>query len=222
MKTTFCVLGILLLLSPVALADEPPAPASGNALHFRIEVGVTPGRVVTGWIDERKGTGTGYDAAFLDLDGDGTAETVQEFPPYTNPNTNETRPAPKLTIPDDSGTWVVDLQYANLKSTDGVAQPSFRWSVTAGDLYVWFINGRMKLYGSAEAAAEAPTLRLGPPFRFDVGTATRGPNALVRIGLKDVNGATMRLARKNQAQMRPSVQLFAGEREVFSEFATYG
>lgn len=219
-------LGVLLLLAVPAVAGEPSvapkAPASAHALFFRLEVGVKPGRIVTGWLDERKGTGTGYDVAVVDLDGDGVPETVEECPDMKLAGTGKTRPAPRITVPDGGTTWVVDLRYSGLSSRKAPTRTYFQWSVTSGKLYAWFINGHISFYPSAAAAKAAPPTRIGPPFHFELSAATRGAKSLVRVALKDGNGCSMRLARRNDKVIRPNVKLLLGGEEAASATASYG
>jgi len=60
---------VLALLVGPALAADPPAPASPNALWFRARVDTEPPRVVEGYVDESKGGGKGFDRFVVDVDG---------------------------------------------------------------------------------------------------------------------------------------------------------
>ena len=71
-------------------------------------------------------------------------------------------------------------------------------------------------------AASAAPVRLGPPFRFETGHRTRGREALVRVGLKDANGCTMRLARVGSEQRRIRVSLAREEETRYETWASYG
>ena len=48
MKSVCLMLGVLCLFAAVSSAEEALTPESNNALHFRLEVGVRPGHIVTG------------------------------------------------------------------------------------------------------------------------------------------------------------------------------
>jgi len=221
-------LTVCLLLAVAALAagvETSIEPVSKEPLHFRLEVGARPGHVVTGWIDESKGTGEGYDLAVLDLDGDGVFETKQVFGTQKNYTTQKQVPKPVIAIEREGARWALDVYSLGMRRPaikDGSLVTYVRWSVTKGDFYAWFINGRVTLYTDAAKAKAAPTIRLGPPFTFDTGSATRGADALVRIGLKDGLGCTMRLARIGREQRRIEVALRAGEKEMLSTHAQYG
>lgn len=222
-RSTLSVGVLVLLFATIAVAEEAPTPVSDNALHFRLLVGAEKPLAVAGWLDETKGTGTGYDTAFLDLDGDGVAETRQDYGMWrARPNLPE-RPDAKITITHEGAEWLVDLRYSQLAVNDGVAQPYIRWSVTKGtEFYAWFINGRVKFYTDRAAAAAADAIRMGPPFHFQTGTRVRGRQALVNIGLKDSNGCTLRLARKDGRQVQPHLRLLKDAEEVFQTPASYG
>jgi len=159
----------------------------------------------------------------LDLDADAKAETRQDYGMWrARPNLPE-RPDAKIRISHEDAEWLVDLRYSQLAVQDGVAQPYIRWSVTKGsEFYAWFINGRVKFHTDPTAAAAADPIRLGPPFHFQTGTRTRGRQALVNIGLKDANGCTLRLARKDGRQVQPTLKLLMDAEEVFQTAASYG
>ena len=63
---------------------------------------------------------------------------------------------------------------------------------------------------------------MGPPFRFDTGTRTRGRQGLVSVGLKDANGSALRLARKDGQIVQPTLKLFTDGAEVLQTQASYG
>ncbi len=220
------------LLALVFLAGAGPASASGDlapvseqALHFRAEVGVEPGHIVCGWLDESKGTGKGYDTAVLDTDGDGKGDERQVFPLQENRVTKKRVPRPTITFQADGAVWTLDLYslgYRRPNLSSGKVETYLRWSVRKDGLYAWFINGKTTLYTDREAAARSRPVRLGPPFRFEVGATTRGMQSLVRVGLKDGNGCTMRLARVDGAERRIRVVLRSGEKEVLAVTAEYG
>jgi hypothetical protein len=213
----------MLLLATVAVAEDAPQPVSDNAVYLRMLVGVEKPILVSGFLDETRGTGQGYDVAFLDLDGDGILETRQEFGTYDLPRTGEKRPDPKVRINHEGCDWVLDLRYSRFTPTDGVATAHIRWSVTRGkEFYAWFINGKVKFYTDPKVAAAADPIRMGPPFRFDTGTRARGRQGLVSVGLKDANGSTLRLARKNGQIVQPILKLFTDGTEVLQTQASYG
>lgn len=221
-------LNVCLLLAVAAVAsggEPPPKPVTSEVLHFRIEAGVRPGHVVAGQLEASKEAGQGYNRVLLDLDGDGTFETVQEAASQKDYRTEKMFPKPQVKIEREGATWVLDL-YSLSRSRpavrDGKVETYAHWSVTSGKLYAWFINGRVTLYPDAEKAKAGKAIRLGPPFHFDTGSSRRGPDALVRVGLKDAAGFTMRLARLDKEQQKIRVQLTSGEKQLLDTHAAYG
>ncbi|MCP3859722.1 MAG: hypothetical protein GY704_08730, partial [Phycisphaeraceae bacterium] len=79
-----------------------------------------------------------------------------------------------------------------------------------------------RFHTTAKAAAAAKSIRMGPPFHFKTGTRTRGREALVTVGLKDVQGSTLRLARIGKGQVRPKVEMTQDGAQRFEAWATYG
>jgi hypothetical protein len=220
-------LGTLCLLASLAPAEEALVPVSPNAVHFRLEVGLEPGHVVAGWLDVRGESGTEFDAAVLDLDADGEPETVQPFGMVKDYRTQKNVRHPKIAIERDGVKWELDLRYSGLVPSQPRLNTYIRWSATKGDLYAWFINGRVLFHATAEAAAKAKPVRLGPPFHFEVGTRQRGAQALARVGLKDANGCTMRLARQrtergNVRELKIKVRLTQDGETRYETWASYG
>jgi len=233
MKRIALTVCLLLAVTAVAVGGEPApaptaAPISEQPLHFRIEVGVRPGYVVSGWLDESKGTGEGYDLVLLDLDGDGTFETKQVAPTQKNYQTQKDVPKPTITIDREGAKWALDLYSLGQRrpTVKGDSLATYvKWTVRTEELYAYFINGRVTLYADAAKAKAAKPIRLGPPFTFDTGSSQRGPDALLRVGLKDGNGCTMRLARDNAGKgpyRYIKVQLHSGEKQFLDTNATYG
>jgi hypothetical protein len=230
MKRTALSVCLLLAVTAVAVGGEPSfEPVSEQPLHFRMEVGVRPGYVVSGWLDESKGTGKGYDLAVLDLDGDGTFETKQPAATQKDYQTQKDVPKPVVTIDREGAKWALDLYSLGRRRPtvkDGAVVTYIKWTVTTDAFYAYFINGRVTLHADAAKAKAAKPIRLGPPFSFDTGSAQRGPDALLRVGLKDGNGCTMRLARAGDGKTMPyryiKVQLTSGEKQFLDTKATYG
>ncbi|MBD3161785.1 MAG: hypothetical protein GF328_06735 [Candidatus Latescibacteria bacterium] len=213
----------LSLLASSVPAAAPAGPVSEEALHFRLEVGVEPGHVVSGWLDESGGTGEGYDSAALDLDGDGEADRRLSFPMVTR-GTRRMREV-KIPIEHDGATFTFEpysVAYRRPPVADGAASIHIRWAVTKGDRYCWFINGNVVLHTDPDAARKARPIRLGPPFRFEVSATTRGPEALVRAGLKDSQNSTLRLTREGGKEVRMEVRLERNGEVCLDVPARYG
>jgi hypothetical protein len=211
MNRILLALLVVPLLAAVAPAgDDPPSPA----LHFRLEIGVDEILSVHVRLE-----GESFQTARLDLDGDGEYEETRKIERKPNPRTGKPLPNTPLAFLHEGAEWQVDY------SALGADRPTtyVRWSVKRGDeFYVWFINGKVPVHRTAEAAREGKAIRLGPPFRFELGAAVRGPDALVNVGCKDANGATLRLARVDGKTRSPTLRLIRGETTEHEGSAKYG
>jgi hypothetical protein len=169
--------------------EEPLKP-----LHFRIEAVADQVHTAAGRIEASGEGGRKYDRAVLDLDGDGNFEKriALEESPY--PPT-EGRFSVELDLELGGLNWRLDLHGPLAKPFEGTVHMD--WTQRRNELFLFFINGKATLYATAEEAAKGQAIRLGPPFRFDVRTSKRGPDALVNVGLKDSNGCTMRIATRS-------------------------
>ena len=183
----FFVLGPVLIAAP----DDAPEKEALKPLYFRVEVNTDKVYTACVQVESSKEDGQQYDRALIDMDGDGEAEETKSLTPdqrrshegYFN-----------MDIPLDIGgmTWSLKL-HGSL--SDPVKKPVYiDWILSEGGFYAFFINGTVKLYATAEDAARGRAIRLGPPFKFAVRTSERGPDALINIGLKDENDATLRIA----------------------------
>lgn len=167
-----------------------------KSIHFKIETACGEEQTILGRLDASKEGGATYDRAVLDLDGDGTPEkeiTLKRS--ARSPGTD--RFDVQLRFDVKELNWRLDLRG---NTTDPFKFPVFMfWSLGGPGGSVFFINGKVPVYPTAEEARSGKAVRLGPPFHFEVRSSTRGPDALVNVGLKDVNGSTLRTAsRSNQ------------------------
>jgi hypothetical protein len=210
----------LSLLAAPALAGDP---GDDGKLHFKVEIGTDPVRTVHGYL-EPPAPGSNMCAAFLDFDGDWHYEATQVITLGENRNTGEPLPNPKVRFETEGMDWELELfgLFLRADTAGGTITTSVRWKVTMGDAYAWFINGHGLVYRTAEAARKGKAIRLGPPFRFDVKASTRGPDALVTVGLKDANGCTLRMLRAGKATRSPAFVLANDGGQVFEEDLSFG
>ena len=155
-------------LAGSALAEELPRPVSERARHFRLVLGVDDILIVVGYLDESMGTGKGYDRAVLDLDSDGTPESVQEFTSdVTCLGIESGTPLPFLRLFHDGADYEFTILGALTSSPrDGTWHSS--WSIRKGGLRVSFMSSRAPLYDSAKAAREGKPIRMGIQFALDL------------------------------------------------------
>ncbi len=177
----------LLVASQEPAATEPPRP-----FYLRVEVMLDTLRVVPCRIEASGAKAGEYDQAALDLDGDGSFETIVAAEEGS------------FGADDDRFSFCMPIEFGEAKFSVELfgppAAPSAGkmyvfWRLNQGDTNLFFINGQVEVHDTPEAAAAGKALRLGPPFHFEARSSMRGPNALVNVGLKDANGATLRIAR---------------------------
>lgn len=185
------------LAGPPAAAGAPPPVETLRPIYLRIEVmdgtlKTIPCRIEASRLEEGS-----YDRAVLDLDGDGRFEKTVEAEKGRYGSSKD-RFGTTLPLVLGSATYQIELSGSSIDPFEGEAY--LLWSVKKEDAYLWFINGKVKLYPTVEAAAAGKALRLGPPFHFEASTSTRGADALVNVGCKDANGATLRVAQRNRKE----------------------
>lgn len=172
--------------------EEPVANEPLKPVYVQIEVMLDELRVVPCRIETSGAEGAGYDQAALDLDGDGKFETIVAGEKDTYDTGND-RFGFNLPLVLGDAEFNVELRGSQADPTSG--RTYLYWTLNRGGTYLFFINGQVEMHGAAEAAAAGKALRLGPPFHFETRSTTRGPDALVNVGLKDANGSTLRIAR---------------------------
>jgi len=220
-----CLLFTITLPAVAEEAQPKPVvtPVSSNARWFRLVVGGEKPRTIVGFVDESRGTGKGYNRFVIDWDGNGTPEAIFAFPPARDWETGKFVPSPTLKL--RMGETRLGLELYGLafpeEGEGGERRVWMNWTVREGAFSARFINGQGRLYPSADAAERGTPIHLGPPFRFDVNSTTRGPEALISVGLKDANDATLRVAG-NETERKISVRLTAGENVKLDTTAEYG
>ena len=179
------------LAGSFAAAEDPPDVTALKPLYLCIEVMIDELQTIPCRIDASDPTGKRYDRIMLDLDGDGEYEKKQV---PGNRMYGESESPFGLTFPLNIG----DMEYSIDMSgygEDPVKGPVWlSWALCTKGIYLCFINGQVKLYNTTEEAASGKALRIGPPFRFEALSTTRGPAALINVRLKDANGCTLRVA----------------------------
>lgn len=191
MLPSIALLLALGLANPFGLVDDPQADSALKPLYLRIEVMTDELKTLPCSIEASDPVGGRYDHALLDLDGDGRFEKKVEF---EKGNFYGSAPRFGFSMPIELGDMTFDIEMGGNQDDPVQGPVHLMWTLRKEKVYLFFINGQVKLYATAEEAAEGKALRLGPPFRFDLSSSTRGPEALVNVGLKDANGSTLRSA----------------------------
>jgi hypothetical protein len=216
MRLLIVTLLLTSLSAGTTFAEELLRPVSERAKHFRLVLGVEDLLTVVGYLDESTGTGKGYDRAVLDLDSDGTPESVQEFTSdLTCLGIERGTPLPFLRLFHDGADYEFTILGALTSSPrDGTWHSS--WSIRKGGQRVSFMSSRAPLHDSAKAARDGKPIRLGPPFTFEFRTRIEGPRAVLDVKLKGPMGGNLDRAHRHRKTVKIRVELRKGP-EVVSE-----
>jgi hypothetical protein len=219
------IVGVLLALAGArpAPAGETPEPTV-RKLFFVVEPGLAPGRVVAGYLAGTPGADRGFEAACLDLDGDGIPETKQPLGEVARPGAKRPVREYRLRIPAGDETFF--LEFEALRSVAATADlgpgpTTVNWSVQGGGLAVRFIGASLALSTTAAEARASKPLRLGPPLAVDLAPGARGSSALVVVTVKDPNGADLGTVLSDGKELRPEVKLLRDGEEKLAATPGY-
>jgi hypothetical protein len=207
----------------LAAAQADGAPVSRQPLHFRIEVGLDPVKEIRGFLDESKGTGTGYDVALFDLDGDGVPESrgTDSVRIHFGEGRIEERWRPELRFEHggaDWWVWIATDHRPPRAREDGAAVVGFSWAASTDGGFAHFINGEFRAYPDAKAASAADPIRIGRPLHWVLGSKKWGPRAVVTAALSDSNGAWLRIADREDEQVRAAVRILGTGKALVGEY----
>lgn len=178
---------------------------------------------IRGYLDESKGTGTGYDVAVYDFDGDGEAERRGSEPltiDYGGGRMEKYR-QPAIQFQHGGADWWVWLETVESGmrvGKDGTARIGFSWSASTDGGFAHFINGTFRAYTDAKAAQAAKPVRIGKPLGWVLGSRKRGPRAVVTAALSDGNGAWLRIADCGDGEVRAAVRILETGKDLVGEY----
>jgi hypothetical protein len=194
-RTVWPALALLGVLAAGVRADEAGEEAA-RRLFFRLEVGFSSLRTVEGCLTA-PAPDVAFDAALLDLDGDGTLETRRKLGEREHARTKRRYREFRIGIRHDDAVFTleVDALRSPVSARDlGAGRTGVHWSVVKDGLFVRFLD----------------VLRMGPPIALEVGAATRGPNPIVILDVKGPNGGSLAGVRRENAEVRPAVKVLSG------------
>ncbi len=195
--------------------SKEPQYGSEHPLYFRVVFGEEGNNSMLGIVDESGGTGTGYDVAYVDenMNGDLTDDAAREFPRRERGSrAGELEPRFEFKGPFEiEGSAKYSLNIYSLA-------PRYRGSVKGNDYYFFwylntrewnyfFINGKMTLFSNVADALKGKPVRLGGQCQWEISSGTRDGKAMVSAGLKDRNGCTLRIVRRANERVSPTLTL---------------
>jgi hypothetical protein len=189
--------------------------ASKNPLYFRVVFGREGTTSTLGVIDESSGTGTGYDVAYVDenRNGDLTDDGAKKFPrDERGPQTEKLNPRFAFRGPlkgEESANYTLNI-YSLASGAPASARENgyyFFWSMDTKDWNYFFINGKARLFSSADEALKGAPIRFGGDCKWEISSRTKDGKAMVSAGLKDENGCTLRLVRLSGKILSPRLSL---------------
>lgn len=194
---------------------KEPRYGSKRPLYFRVVFGKEGKNPMLGVVDESGGTGAGYDVAYVDenMNGDLTDDAKREFPRRERGSrAGELEPRFEFKGPFEiEGSAKYSLNIYSLA-------PRYRGSVKGNDYYFFwylntrewnyfFINGKMTLFSNVADALKGKPVRLGGQCQWEISSGTRDGKAMVSAGLKDRNGCTLRIVRRANERVSPTLTL---------------
>jgi len=223
--TPLYLLLCLAALASLAAGDgDPKASSDLETLHFRMVVVADEVYTVAGCFEGSE-SGGGYTQALLDMDGDGEADRTIDLEQG------------RFGISEGRFGFSFEMTVGGLNlnfEVQGSRNDPFHgtvylyYTLNTVDAYLFFINGTASLHPSAEEAAKGKVIHIGPPFRYEVRSSTRGDKALINVGLKDANGCTLRIASprgpdgKRGETSNITLTFLSGGKEGSSLEAQYG
>jgi len=188
---------------------------SESPLYFRVAFGEGGTKSMLGVFDESSGTGTGYNVAYIDenMNGDLADDAAKEFSRYkAGSRAGKLEPRFNFTGPfgaNESAQYTLDVYALEHQLPSAVREDGYYfhwWMETKGWNY-FFINGRARLYSSAQAALQGTPIYLGGDCAWEISSRTKDGKAMVSAGLKDGNGCTLRSVRQARNRLSPKLTL---------------
>ena len=180
---------------------KEPRYGSEHPLYFCVAFGNEGKNTMLGIVDESGGTGTGYDAAYIDenMNGDLSDEAAKKFPRYERGSrAGELNPRFEFQGPFKTGEkakYTLYIYSINRKIRTHVPgnDYSFHWTLDTEDWNYFFINGRMKFFSNVADAMKSNPVRLGGQCQWNISSGIKNGQPVISAGLKDRNGCTLRI-----------------------------
>ena len=196
--------------------SKEPRYGSEHPLYFRVVFGEEGNNSMLGVVDESRGTGAGYDVAYVDenMNGDLTDDAAREFPRRERGSrAGELEPRFEFKGPfkgEENAKYTLNI-YSLAQKTRRSTQGNdyyFFWYLNIKEWNYFFINGKMTLFSNAADALKGKPVRLGGQCQWEISSGTKDGKAMVSAGLKDGNGSTLRsVVRRASKSISPTLTL---------------
>jgi hypothetical protein len=236
---------VLAVLFGVALAgavwfywhghSRPKAPrerqlVSAKPIYFRVVFGKDRANSMLGVIDESRGSGTGYDVAYLDenLNGDLSDDAAKKFRRAgKGSRTGEFEPRIEFEGPFDGAKrarYALDFYELGRPAAKAAGRDRmyFFWNMKVDGWDYFFINGTMRLYSSAAAALDGAPVCLAGECSWKIASAHRDGQVVISAALQDGNGCNLRSVNGPAKEAQPKLTLTGGGREVQAQKMEFG
>ena len=220
--------------SPTDDLKQQQPKQSANSLrspkYFRVVFGKEGKNSMLGVIKESKGTGDGYNVAYMDenMNGDLTDDVEKKFSRYERGSrAGQLEPKFEFQGPFKAGEkakYTLYFYSVNRKIRARVPgnDYTFLWFLDTGQWHYFFINGKIKFYSSADAAQNGKPIHLISQCQWDISTRTQRDDAVISAGLKDKNGCTLRVVRNSGQTISPKLTLTKDDKVVMKEKMKFG
>ena len=183
-----------------------------------------------GVVDESKGTGAGYDVAYIDenMNGDLADDTTRVFSRRENGSrVGELEPNIEFEGPfqgKENAKYAINISSLASRNSDYAKRDGhhFHWYLHTKEWFCFFMNGKMELYPTLDEALEGTPVLLGGECRWQISSRIRGRKSLISAGLKDINGCTLRSLRRNGQMVSPTLTLIKNGKVETEEKMKFG
>jgi hypothetical protein len=209
---------------------KEPRYGSKNPLYFRVLFGKEAANPMLGVVDESKGAGDGYDVAYIDenMNGDLTDDTVRRFPlRERGGRAGELDPRFEFQGPfdiKDKAKYAINIYSLASRYRNSVRDNEYYFfsSLDINEWNYFFINGKIKLFSSAEEAMKGTPVLLGGECRWEISSRIKNGQSLISAGLKDRNGCTLRAVQRAGQMVSPALTLLKDGKVEAQEKMKFG
>jgi hypothetical protein len=224
---------------PIAALALPKERQYGSEhpLYFRVVFGKEGGASMLGVLDESKGTGAGYDTAYVDenMNNDFADDQPKAFP-LKKSRDNSTALDPQFSFRGQLGEngnagYTLDIfslgsslrlpANNNGRSVQGIVC-TFDWTLNVNEWNYYLINGRMRLFSTAADALKSEPVRLGGGCKFAISSYVEKGKLMIAAGVKDDNGCNLRTLQCSKKALSPLLILSQNGNVVLRQKMEFG